>query len=380
LGTLRFLLALAVVSGHSPFGPIPGTQFIVGGTAVQAFFVISGFFITLVLCENPAYQSTFKFYGSRYLRLWPMYFVCAVPTLLLSSYNVYSFGSESATYVETFGRLDLLGKMFVLFSNLTIFLQDWTLFLQANWLTGTLSFTPNFNAGSHPIMARLLWDAPAWSLGIELVFYLIAPFIVRSPRRVLTLMAASLAVRIFVAQYQQMIDPWTYRFMPSELCMFCFGSIAYHLHKRSKAWQQGVLWRPLTTLFGVSGLVILIIAIAFHHTGLRASSRVLLLQSPALLLVIVAFIGPIFALTRSSKLDRWLGDMSYPTYLTHIGVFSVMTALGFQSGVTSAVAYTIATLIVATALLWLIDGPVTQFRKSALSAQKELKPALEAAQ
>src|SRR6185436_19406476 len=76
LGTLRLLLALAVASVHSPFGPIPGFRFLLAPTAVQGFFIISGFFITMVLNENASYRSPRTFYLSRYLRLYPMYIVC----------------------------------------------------------------------------------------------------------------------------------------------------------------------------------------------------------------------------------------------------------------------------------------------------------------
>ncbi len=44
-------------------------------TAVQAFYVMSGFLITMVLAERREYARAF--YMSRYLRLWPTYAVIA---------------------------------------------------------------------------------------------------------------------------------------------------------------------------------------------------------------------------------------------------------------------------------------------------------------
>ncbi len=60
LGTLRFLLAIAVVGSHSPYG----FQFVEGATAVEGFFIISGFFITLVLCETRSDSTAADTFGS----------------------------------------------------------------------------------------------------------------------------------------------------------------------------------------------------------------------------------------------------------------------------------------------------------------------------
>src|ERR1700759_1640331 len=354
LGTLRFLLAVAVVGSHSPYG----FQFVEGITAVEGFFVISGFFITLVLCENQAYRDTLKFYLSRYLRLWPMYFVCAVPALFLSSWNLFSFGDQSITYADAFKQLDVTGKFYVLFSNLTMFFQEWSLFLQANWQTGALSFTSDFNAGSTPIMYKMLWDVPAWSLSIELVFYLIAPFVVRSPTRVVCFAVASLAIRIFTAQLFPLRDPWGGRFMPSELCMFGFGSLAYHYHRKLIPWAPLAIRRATMTTAGIAGMCFLIVAIMFHRdlSGLWRPSEALLLYSPVFLAAVAAFVGPVFALTRSSKLDRWLGDLSYPIYLSHVFVFAVMSGLGRLGSPASYTVALFATVVVSAALLWVIDA------------------------
>jgi peptidoglycan/LPS O-acetylase OafA/YrhL len=381
LGTLRILLAVAVLASHLPFG-LPGFQFVEGATAVQGFFVISGFFITLVLCENPAYQDPLRFYCSRYLRLWPIYFVCAVPTVFLSSYNVFSFADQNVTYAEAFKHLDWLGKFYVLFSNLTMFFQEWSLFLQADWQTGALSFTSDFNAGTKPIVYRLLWDVPAWSLSIELLFYLIAPFVVRSHIRVIWLTAASLSIRIFTARHFPLMDPWGSRFVPSELCMFGLGSIAYHFHRKVIPWAPAAIRRSMMTVAGIVGMSFLIVAIVFHAggSGLWRSSQAVLVYSPLFLLVIATFVGPIFALTRSSKLDRWLGDMSYPIYLCHLPVFSAMTFIGLQASPANSAVGLLATLFISAALLWLIDAPVSRFRKSQLYAQQTFMPALRPAE
>ena len=48
----------------------------------------------------------------------------------------------------------------------------------------------------------------AWTLGVEITFYLVAPFVLRSPRRLLALLAASLALRaVLIATGIGLSDP-----------------------------------------------------------------------------------------------------------------------------------------------------------------------------
>src|SRR5436305_1339998 len=83
MGLLRFLLAFVVVYGHcgSPFGGIGiGAQ-----NAVQAFYMISGFYMTLVLREKYAGEGPAgikSFYLNRWFRLYPSYFVVLALTMV----------------------------------------------------------------------------------------------------------------------------------------------------------------------------------------------------------------------------------------------------------------------------------------------------------
>ena len=83
MGLVRFLLAISVTLAHVPSRSLLGFDMIAADTSVQAFFLISGFYMALVLTENGHYSSTRIFYASRYMRLWPIYIVCAAASLLL---------------------------------------------------------------------------------------------------------------------------------------------------------------------------------------------------------------------------------------------------------------------------------------------------------
>ncbi len=77
MGTLRFILALSVAYGHLA---VP-LSFPTADVAVQSFFVISGFYMALVLNEKYGAGSYWLFVSNRLLRLWPTYFVVLILSL-----------------------------------------------------------------------------------------------------------------------------------------------------------------------------------------------------------------------------------------------------------------------------------------------------------
>src|SRR5215475_13496698 len=81
MGTLRFLLAFSVAYGHLG-KPL---SFPTSDVAVQSFFVISGFYMALVLNEKYGPNSYWLFISNRLLRLWPAYIVVLVLSLAVTS-------------------------------------------------------------------------------------------------------------------------------------------------------------------------------------------------------------------------------------------------------------------------------------------------------
>ena len=72
MGTFRFILALSVLASH--VGPIPNFYPPSGAISVQAFFVVSGFYMALVLTEKyTGPNQTSLFLTNRFLRIYPPY-------------------------------------------------------------------------------------------------------------------------------------------------------------------------------------------------------------------------------------------------------------------------------------------------------------------
>jgi peptidoglycan/LPS O-acetylase OafA/YrhL len=78
VGLLRILLAISVFCAHSR--PLGSLRWLSGDLAVESFFVISGFYMQLILStkytkERLGNTWVWQFYKARYLRLLPVYWV-----------------------------------------------------------------------------------------------------------------------------------------------------------------------------------------------------------------------------------------------------------------------------------------------------------------
>lgn len=298
MGMLRTLLALSVVLDHLGGGT---TDWLVGGRlAVQLFYVISGFLISYVLTATDHYRGApGRFYANRALRLYPVYLAVAALTLL-----AYAAGGDA--FWRVYDGLPLAATLFLALSNLMILGQDWLMFFGIDH--GALAFTGSFARSDVPLYQGLLVPQ-AWTLGVEMSFYLIAPFVLHSPRRLLVLLAASLALRaVLIASGIGLSDPWTYRFFPTELALFLAGSLSHQvLLPRWQAWSRRVARLPelgtgLLTLY-----VLVHFSIGLPHT----------LRDGLAVLLFAALLPLAFVFQSRHRLDKIIGELSYPIYICH---------------------------------------------------------------
>ncbi len=307
MGTLRFLLALCVVVIHAPGSKLLGHSLLSGVTAVQGFYIVSGFLITLVLNTREEYRDTAKFYLSRYLRLWPAYLVVAVLTLALIRKGEW-FGGLT--------ELDMPALLFVVASNATLLFQDVFLFLAIDH--GALYPTADFYNAPGPQLNILLLVPQAWSLGVELTFYAIAPFICRSPGRLALLLVAGVLVRISLGIWSPALDPWSYRFSPAEMTFFACGGLGYFAAVQLDKFVP-LRAQRLAGAICLVGLLIVIVA----PPAIKFSQRLFTMNGTVLLLI-MASCPLLFALSRGSRFDSLIGELSYPMYLSHLLVYKTM--------------------------------------------------------
>lgn len=343
MGLIRFALAMVVVFGHMPgrpYFPMPGAD------AVQAFFVISGFYTALIL--DGKYTDLGLFYTNRALRIFPMYWLVA----LISAVAIFGFGAffrnDPAEMALAYGQA---GPALALgFANLAILGQDVLYFFSLNPESGEFAFNPEFNRSAETMVGAAPLVVPqAWSLAIELMFYAIAPFILRGGwKLMLAIAAVSLALRIGIPE---LIDVrpsrWPDKAFPAALCLFMIGMLGYQF--------RHILTRAPKQLGIIAQLVIL--ALVLNYNTLFEDARV----GRLILLPLIALSLPlIFEAYRNSRIDRWIGDLSYPIYIVHILVISLANRFIAEP---VPLVIVLGTLAASAALLILVDRPVDAWRQ-----------------
>ena len=310
MGTLRALFAIAVVLAHSY-----GFVFVGGKNAVQLFYMISGFLISYVLVERKVYKSTRSFYINRYLRLYPIYFVVALLSLVAFVFAA-AIGKEVG-FFKVYHDAPLAANILLVVSNAAIFFQDWVMFSAIQ--SGELVFSANF-LKSQVVLYPGLLVPQAWTLGVELTFYLIAPFVLVRKQVLLLLLALSIALRAYLLYLGLgKSDPWTYRFFPAELALFLLGALAHQvlLPFYRKTLRGGGL---LELFANLSTYILIAMTLVYWLVPLRETIKTVILLSVFLLLMPLTFV---FQTQR--RWDKWIGDLSYPIYICHMLIIFIVT-------------------------------------------------------
>src|SRR5581483_4925682 len=127
MGVIRILLAIAVVIGHSK-SSVFGFKYINGLIAVQSFFIISGFYMSLILNEKYNGKKILKlFISNRLLRLFPTYFFVIIITLIAAV--IFNAMGHKQLIISDFSKLSCGSQAYLAITNIVIVGQEIACFM-----------------------------------------------------------------------------------------------------------------------------------------------------------------------------------------------------------------------------------------------------------
>ena len=291
-GTYRTLLAVMVIFLH--LGGMP----VIGGYAVFGFYILSGYLMTLIMHKNYGYtrDGVARYAVNRFLRIYPIYWVSCLVSLLL----IYWLGE---TYVRNFhGSIyypvdleSILRNIFLVFPSLD-----------------EPRLTP-----------------PSWALTVEL-FYYICIGLGLSKSRSLTIGWFVISI-LYAVVVNVMGLGWNYKYfiIPAASLPFSTGALVYHYREEltslverrfASGYLPAMLFGLMLGNWVVGNYLGTLRGLSFYINFILCTSILITLLNKRTLPLV------------SRRVDKVLGDFSYPIYLIHYQVGLVVLVLLQRAG------------------------------------------------
>ena len=354
MGFLRLFLAFSVVLGHTWQGGYPYT--LTGAAAVQCFYVISGYYMAMILEEK--YQSAIgTFYLNRALRIWPSYLFALFLSIFYLSWLCLNTGLVHGPFVQLIylhQRFSPGTWVFWIFSSIFLLGQDLSGLFHLD-PTGHMIFS-FFSANSPGALSFDYFISQASTLAIELAFYGMAPWIVRWSNKVLIPVSClGLIFQTWCHFNENWLGAWVGRMTPIDIWTFYWGILAFRLSKKSELKWIRNPW---------IGLAFAVFLLSYRFIPLN----------PAILLALIAVFSalsiPSLAF-HSEKIpgNRISGEFSYPLYLIHN--LAIWIAIDVHSSFFGIPAMAIAlSFLLASLILILIERPMEVVRRDVAKSAK----------
>lgn len=362
MGTLRFLLAMVVVLFH--YQTI-GRGLMDAHTAVKIFFIISGFYMAMILDQKYGRASggMRAFAINRFLRLYPLYGVVLILTIgwYLTCLVLIGDRTPVPTIIALRDDLAWWQSTGIWISNVSLvgldFVSCW------DWVPGEglVFLQPKTTVANDAAVSLVstVWVVQAWSISMEILFYLSAPFLARwKSATLIGVILVSLGCDLWLSLGLGRV---TYFFAPAQWYLFVAGMVAYRTYQSLDVSK----WVAKSKSSAIAMAGILFVAIW---------SLPLLMDTPPQNITLIAsvlLIPVLFALSKQSKWDRAVGNLSYPIYLSHLIVGQVLGVVLGRTGLSHGVILVLMPLgCVAAAIVLhqLVERRIERVR-SAISAR-----------
>lgn len=237
-----------------------------------------------------------RFYLSRFFRLYPIYLFIAISSIILSITTNYIHLPEK---LNPYSLSDVSNPFFILL----------------NWIPNIIMFFLNLPSSDSLLIM------PAWSLGVEIAFYAIAPFVLKFESRWLLVLS-------FVGIFLQLIPYGHHAPLLFGIHFFILGALARRYRYVIESFFC-IFSRPnLIFLFAISVLMVFFAIPHRFNFGTEVSHAYNSLDT-FLYPLLTAFLIPLLhESTKSNKFDQWVGQLSYPFYLVHLLILETFNSLG----------------------------------------------------
>ena len=370
MGVFRFLLAASVVVAHS--SKLPFITLLDAGLAVKTFFIISGFYMQLILDSKygRVENGIRLFYTNRALRIYPMYLIAFAFALLFyfaASIHLHHPADRLAYWVDAIHHHFWVPLTFIGISQFTVIGLDVTpMFYYLKGVGFHLQDQPIPPGGT--LAWRFNFMPHCWSIGAELFFYAFMPLFNLLRTRFLVPLCFLAALSVALSRYFDPIlsGPMNYHFGPMQLYYFFLGILAYRLvYKKVLHGRSRHDWRLFIPIVLVT---ILTFCPWWDETQQATISRGLfVLLTIGYIIVAATAIPLLFHVTRTVRWDRWIGELSYPMYLLHIPLKWVLLARQGVSqkdeAIVSGVSLLILTVVASILMTYFVDRPLEAFRQ-----------------
>jgi peptidoglycan/LPS O-acetylase OafA/YrhL len=246
-----------------------------GDTAVQFFWLLSGFVFAATYCGRNV--SAGAFVRARVSRLYPLHLLTLI---VVAALQVISF--RLLGHAQIYANNDAYHFILQLF-----FASSWGLERGASF------------------------NGPIWSVSVEILVYAIFWLCLR--RIFARGIALPLGVAAMAIIARTVAPPGDLKLISDCLAHFFIGVAAYVAYRTVKDTPRALLW--------VGGLLALVGAMAVQAPGPPATAGMVLLLTGMLILVsaLEAFTLRHKTVRHLERL-RWIGDSSYGTYLWHVPI------------------------------------------------------------
>lgn len=314
MGFYRLILAVLVALSHTGI-MFFGVDLGYGVVAVISFLIISGFVMTALIDKNYGEFSRIPaFFADRAMRLYPQFvFYLVLSIVLISTALSDNPAHDAITPVNVLSTVAIVPLGFYMFG-----LSD-----------------PNI-------------IPQAWSLGLEMCFYLVIPFILIYRARLVLFYGS--AIVFILAFFGYINSDWHgYRLLPGVLFIFLCGSFI----------KSGGTVERLSVLAAW--------CLALAGCAMIATGRAAWLPYNAQVAAgVVIGIPMIMLLSRIPyhRLDEFLGNISYGVFLNHYLIIYAFKAFGISKiNAELAVLYVASAFVLSGISYYLAERPVLALRK-----------------